>query len=214
MSECTPELMDTVLNFVQQLVSTGDLALAKLLRTKTEEKIEARKAALEVQPVLLPSVAISTKVSSLLDFKAHLLAEQMTLVDSELFSKVEVAEALLWAKEQKEEVIPNLTKFTEHFNNMSYWIRTRILQEEESKERDKLALKFIKIMKSLRRLSNFNSIFAILSALDSAPLRRLDWPRSITEGMKEFSALIDSSSSFRTYRQALAETDPPCIPYM
>lgn len=206
--------MDTVLNFVQQLVSSGDLALAKLLRTKTEEKIEAKKAALEVQPVLLPSVAISTKVSSVLDFKAHLLAEQMTLVDSELFSTVEVAEALLWAKEQKEEVIPNLTKFTEHFNNVSYWIRTRILQEEEAKERDKLAMKFIKIMKSLRRLSNFNSIFAILSALDSAPLRRLDWPRSITEGMKEFSALIDSSSSFRTYRQALAETDPPCIPYM
>lgn len=206
--------MDTVSNFVQQLVSSGDLALAKLLRTKTEEKIEARKAALEVQPILLPSVAISTKVSSVLDFKAHLLAEQMTLVDSELFSKVEVAEALLWAKEQKEEVIPNLTKFTEHFNNVSYWIRTRILQEEEAKERDKLAMKFIKIMKSLRRLSNFNSIFAILSALDSAPLRRLDWPRSITEGMKDFSALIDSSSSFRTYRQALAETDPPCIPYM
>jgi len=26
--------------------------------------------------------------------------------------------------------------------------------------------------------------------------------------------LIDSSSSFRAYRQALSETNPPCIPYM
>jgi len=28
---------------------------------------------------------------------------------------------LLWAKEQNEEKSPNLTQFTEHFNNMSYW---------------------------------------------------------------------------------------------
>lgn len=159
-------------------------------------------------------MAISMKVPTLLDYKADDIAEQMTLVDSELFSKVEVVEALLWAKEQREEVIPNLTKFTEHFNNMSYWIRTRLLQQEESKERDKLALRFIKVMKVLKKVNNFNSIFAILSALDSAPIRRLDWPRAFNDGMKEFSSLIDSSSSFRTYRQVLAETDPPCIPYM
>lgn len=69
-------------------------------------------------------------------------------------------------------------------------------------------------MKALRRLNNFNSYLALLSALDSAPLRRLDWQRAIVEGLREFSVLIDSSSSFRAYRQAVAETQPPCIPYM
>jgi Rap guanine nucleotide exchange factor 1 len=206
--------MSVVLAFVHDLVSKGNLALARVLRSKTLEKIESRKACFEPNTVHLPSMAISMKVPTLLDYKADDIAEQMTLVDSELFSKVEVAEALLWAKEQREEVIPNLTKFTEHFNNMSYWIRTRLLQEEESKERDKLGLRFIKVMKVLKKVKNFNSIFAILSALDSAPIRRLDWPRSFNDGMKEFSSLIDSSSSFRTYRQVLAETDPPCIPYM
>ena len=29
----------------------------------------------------------------------------------------------------------------------------------------------------LRKMSNFNSYLAILSALDSAPIRRLDWQR-------------------------------------
>lgn len=43
---------------------------------------------------------------------------------------------------------------------------------------------------------------------------RLEWHRTITDGLKEYCALIDSSSSFRAYRQALAETNPPCIPYM
>jgi Rap guanine nucleotide exchange factor 1 len=121
---------------------------------------------------------------------------------------------LVWAKEQKEELIPNLNTFTEHFNKMSYWTRSRILESEEAKDRERLVMKFIKIMKHLRKLNNFNSYLAILSALDSAPIRRLEWQRSITEGLKEYSALIDSSSSFRAYRQALADTEPPCIPYM
>ena len=34
-------------------------------------------------------------------------------------------------------------------------------------------MKFIKIMKWLRKMNNFNSYLAILSALDSAPIRRL-----------------------------------------
>ena len=34
---------------------------------------------------------------------------------------VQIPEVLLWAKEQSEELSPNLTTFTEHFNKMSYW---------------------------------------------------------------------------------------------
>jgi len=87
-------------------------------------------------------------------------------------------------------------------------------QQEEPKDRERLVMKFIKIMKWLRKHNNFNSYLALLSALDSAPIRRLEWQRSITEGLKEYCALIDSSSSFRAYRQALSESSPPCIPYV
>ena len=37
---------------------------------------------------------------------------------------VQIPEVLLWAKEQSEELSPNLTTFTEHFNKMSYWLVT------------------------------------------------------------------------------------------
>ncbi|KAM7415449.1 hypothetical protein PAMA_017792 [Pampus argenteus] len=50
--------------------------------------------------------------------------------------------------------------------------------------------------------------------LDSAPLRRLDWQKSTAEAREECSSLIDSSSSFRAYRVALSEVEPPCIPYL
>ena len=126
----------------------------------------------------------------------------------------QIPEILIWAKEQKEELIPNLSRFTEHFNKMSFWTRSQILACEEHKEREKYVLKFLKIMKHLKKLNNFNSYLAILSALGSAPISRLDWPKNTQETFKEYHALIDSSSSFRTYRTVLAMTKPPCIPYM
>lgn len=57
----------------------------------------------------------------LLDFKSEQIAEQMTLLDADLFMKIEIPEVLIWAQEQNEERSPNLTRFTEHFNKMSYW---------------------------------------------------------------------------------------------
>lgn len=92
--------------------------------------------------------------------------------------------------------------------------RSRILEQGEAREREKYVLKFMKVMKHLRKMNNFNSYLALLSALESSPIRRLDWQKQITDGLKEYGALIDSSSSFRAYRTALAETQPPCIPYL
>lgn len=34
------------------------------------------------------------------------------------------------------------------------------------------------------------------------------------QGLAEYCTLIDSSSSFRAYRAALADVEPPCIPYL
>ena len=89
-----------------------------------------------------------------------------------------------------------------------------ILQQHDAKDRDKYILKFIKVMRHLRKLNNFNSYWALSAALVSAPICRLEWQKQITEGVKEYLALIDSSGSFRMYRQVLADTQPPCIPYI
>lgn len=70
---------------------------------------------------ILPSRAVMTIVPSLIDLKSADIAEQMTLLDAELFKKIEIPEVLIWAQEQCEERSPNLTRFTEHFNKMSYW---------------------------------------------------------------------------------------------
>ena len=174
--------------------------MAKLLRVKLIEKalIYKQKASLTVPT--LSSRALVAQPPTLLDLKSAEIAEQMTLLDAELFQKIEIPEVLIWAQEQCEERSPNLTRFTEHFNKMSYWYdvwsckeafglaygtnlyiptlhsraRTQILSQNDAKDREKHVIKFIKIMKHLRKINNYNSYLALLSALDSAPIRRYD----------------------------------------
>ncbi|XP_048469586.1 rap guanine nucleotide exchange factor 1-like isoform X3 [Rhincodon typus] len=216
---CLVELSDDILKLLTELVfrlvCSGELSLARVLRKNILDKVDQKKT-VKYASLMKPLAArgVAARPGTLHDFHSHEIAEQLTLLDAELFYKIEIPEVLLWAKEQNEEKSPNLTEFTEHFNNMSYWVRSIIIQQEKAQDRERLLLKFIKIMKHLRKLNNFNSYLAILSALDSAPIRRLEWQKQTSEGLAEYCTLIDSSSSFRAYRAALAEVEPPCIPYL
>ncbi|XP_062497136.1 rap guanine nucleotide exchange factor 1 isoform X5 [Pezoporus occidentalis] len=213
--ELTEEILKLLMDLVFRLVCNGELSLARVLRKNILDKVDQKKMLSYTNSIKpLAARGVAARPGTLHDFHSHEIAEQLTLLDAELFYKIEIPEVLLWAKEQNEEKSPNLTQFTEHFNNMSYWVRSIIMLQEKAQDRERLLLKFIKIMKHLRKLNNFNSYLAILSALDSAPIRRLEWQKQTSEGLAEYCTLIDSSSSFRAYRAALADVEPPCIPYL
>ncbi|XP_054467252.1 LOW QUALITY PROTEIN: rap guanine nucleotide exchange factor 1 [Anoplopoma fimbria] len=215
-TELDSDLLLLLMELVFSLLIGGELGSALLLRSNILSKMEQKWQLIGSPQSLRPLAArgVAARPGTLLDFRSQDLAEQLTLLDSELFCKIQLPELLMWSKEQNDEKSPNLTEFTQHFNNVSYWVRSVIILQDKSQDREKLLLKFLKTMKHLRRLNNFNSYLAILSALDSAPLRRLDWQKNTAEALEEYSSLIDSSSSFRAYRAALAEVEPPCIPYL
>ncbi|CAJ0938322.1 unnamed protein product, partial [Mesorhabditis belari] len=208
--EINKELVAIVTNFVYRLIRDGNFQLARLLRTRLIERIESSAV------VRQPTVYMDRlkKGETLLDFRSATIAQQLTLLDQRLFQAIEPAELLWWAEAQDEKRCPNLVAFTEQFNKMSYWVRTVVLTPKEHKERERYMNKFVKIMKQLRRLGNFNAYLAILSALDSGPVRRLEWGKMATEQLKEHAVIMDSSGSFKIYRTALVETAPPCIPYV
>ncbi|KAM4576137.1 rap guanine nucleotide exchange factor 1-like [Odontesthes bonariensis] len=215
-TELDSDLLLLLMDLVFSLLIGGELGPAHLLHKNILSKMEKRWRLMDSPQSLRPLAAkgVAARPGTLLDFRSLDLAEQLTLLDSELFCKIELPEVLLWSKEQNEERSPNLTEFTQHFNNVSFWVRSVIILQDKPQDREKLLQKFLKVMKHLRKLNNFNSYLSILSALDSAPLRRLDWQKSTSETLEEFGSLIDSSSSFRAYRAALAEVEPPCIPYL
>ncbi|XP_078451813.1 rap guanine nucleotide exchange factor 1-like [Lampetra planeri] len=214
-SELTDEVVCLLAGVVCACVTGGDLPLARPLRDTLVTRVMARRAhAQATSGTPLASLAVSARPASVHDFRSLELAEQLTLLDSELLQKIEIPEVLLWAKDQNDEKSPNLTRFTEHFNAVSYWAQTVLIQADKQSERERLAHKFLKIMKHLRRLNNYNSYLALLSALEASAIARLTWPKSVTETMAEFRQLIDSSGSFSNYRSALEKAQPPCLPYL
>ena len=90
LGDCNDKVLEILMDFIYQLVNRGDLALAKVLRAKCIEKMDQRQNGIHSASVLLPSINVTTRQSSLCDFKSEHLAEQMTLLDSELFLKIEV----------------------------------------------------------------------------------------------------------------------------
>lgn len=109
-----------IMEFVQQLIAYGEITLAKALRVKHLERHNAKQLVIRGPLVEFPPAKVPSTYN-LLDFKSEQIAEQMTFLDAELFMKIEIPEVLIWAQEQNEERSPNLTRFTEHFNKMSYW---------------------------------------------------------------------------------------------
>lgn len=214
-TELTDELLQELSRFEYKLLSKGDLKLALYFRKKLSEKLELRKSHQVTAEYPGHYLALrDQRQYTLLDFKSSEIADQMTLLDSELFSKFGIPELLYYSREQNEEQCPNLATFAMQINRMSSWVKTQILKSNPQ-DREKYYKRFIKIMKHLRRVNNnFNSCIAILSGLESTDVRRLDWPKASTDMLKEYCDLFDFEGSYRAYRQALAETRPPCIPHL
>ena len=206
--ELDKSLFDQLRSEVHRLLNLGELRLAKDLRDKIVNYC------IKLQVNHMPIYSPTKGSSELFDFKSIDLAQQMSVLDTDYFIKIELPEVLRWGKEQSDTLSPNLSRFIGHFNSMSFWVRTLILNESRQQEREKMYKKFLKIMRILKKLNNFTSFLAILSALDSTPVRRLEWQKQCTEMLAEDCKLIDSTSAFKSYRKALSEAKPPCIPYL
>ena len=134
-------LLERLTEFITSLIRKGNLGLARALRSQFILKYEERRTRL-LPDFDMANLSLTSRRLNLLNFKSVDCAEQMTLLDSQLFQRIDSAELLTWVQEQSEEKSLNLTKFTEHFNNMSYWTRTLILQQPDAKVRPGIELNF------------------------------------------------------------------------
>ena len=89
-------VMELLSDFIAELVNDGELMLARALRTKFIQKYEDRK--LRLLPELDTSGLSFSHKTGLLSFKSMDLAEQMTLLDAQLFLRLDSAELILWVQ--------------------------------------------------------------------------------------------------------------------
>ncbi|XP_066502194.1 rap guanine nucleotide exchange factor 6-like isoform X2 [Hoplias malabaricus] len=113
----------------------------------------------------------------------------------------------------------HLKQFEEIINQETFWVATEILREANSLKRMKTIKHFIKIALHCRECKNFNSMFAIISGLNLAPIARLrgTWeklPSKYEKLFRDLQDIFDPSRNMAKYRNILSSqsVQPPIIP--
>ncbi|XP_015260246.1 PREDICTED: rap guanine nucleotide exchange factor 6-like isoform X6 [Cyprinodon variegatus] len=157
---------------------------------------------------------------SLLQLSTMEVAAQLSMRDFELFRNIESTEYVEdLFKLDSSAGCTNLKQFEEVMNQETFWVASEILKEPNTLKRMKTIKHFIKIALHCRECKNFNSMFAIISGLNLAPVARLrsSWEKLPSKYEKLFEDLqdvFDPSRNMAKYRNVLSSQSmqPPIIP--
>ncbi|XP_051903561.1 rap guanine nucleotide exchange factor 6-like isoform X7 [Hippocampus zosterae] len=157
---------------------------------------------------------------SLLQLSTMEVAAQLSMRDFELFRNIESTEYVddLF-KLDSAAGGGHLKRFEEVINQETFWVATELLKEPNALKRMKTVKHFVKIALHCQECKNFNSMFAIISGLNLAPVARLRslWEKLPSKYDKLFGDLqdvFDPSRNMAKYRNVLSgqSMQPPVIP--
>ncbi|XP_060791811.1 rap guanine nucleotide exchange factor 6 isoform X3 [Neoarius graeffei] len=113
----------------------------------------------------------------------------------------------------------HIKQFEELINQETFWVATEILHGANALKRMKTIKHFIKIALQCRECKNFNSMFAIISGLNLAPVARLrgTWeklPSKYEKLFRDLQDIFDPSRNMAKYRNILSSQSMqlPIIP--
>ncbi|XP_061107744.1 rap guanine nucleotide exchange factor 2-like isoform X2 [Conger conger] len=157
---------------------------------------------------------------SLLQLSTVEVATQLSMRNFELFCNIEPTEYIDDLFKLKSRTgSANLKSFEEVINQETFWVATEIIREPNQLKRMKTVKHFVKIALHCRECKNFNSMFAIISGLNLAPVSRLrgTWeklPSKYEKLFQDLQDLFDPSRNMAKYRNVLNNQNlqPPIIP--
>ncbi|KNC96346.1 uncharacterized protein SPPG_08247 [Spizellomyces punctatus DAOM BR117] len=169
-------------------------------------------------PPVLPK---SLKKLVLLDIDPLELARQLTLIESKLFNAIQPLELVgqEWAKKNERSLAVNVRAMTRLANEITSWVAGSILAEVDVKRRAAMVKHFIKVGERCLSLNNFNTLMAILSALNSSTISRLKrtWEHvssKIRISLETLKKATDHSRNYAEYRAYLKRVQGPCLPFL
>ncbi|KAI5758597.1 RGL3 [Gulo gulo luscus] len=155
----------------------------------------------------------------LLDFSVDEVAEQLTLLDVELFSRVRSCECLgsVWSQRDRPgaaSTAPTVRATVTQFNMVIGCVLGSVLGEQglAAPQRAQRLEKWIRVAQRCRELRNFSSLRAILSALQSNPIYRLkrSWGAVSRERLSTFrklSQIFSDENNHLSSREILSQEE-------
>jgi hypothetical protein len=219
-------LPERCMDFLDRCISSNDPLKGvasgirqNLLRKKSGDEATITKASTNPPPVLLG--ARDSALSNLMDLNAEEIARQLTLIEWDIWVKIQPWECLglSWTKKNKETAAPNVLALINRFNVVSGWVATTICTLESVKKRTKAIGKFLEISGHLMAMGNVNGVMEVVSGLGRGAVFRLKqtWEGLTSQQRKtyeEVKKLTDRSLSYANLRAAVKKLNPPCIPYL
>uniref|UniRef100_A0A8C3CP91 Ral guanine nucleotide dissociation stimulator like 2 n=1 Tax=Cairina moschata TaxID=8855 RepID=A0A8C3CP91_CAIMO len=159
----------------------------------------------------------------ILAFQAQEVAEQLTLMEADLFVRLVPYECLgaLWSQRDKkgqERACPSVRATVRQFNRLAGAVVRSCLGGAGLRppQRARLLEKWIRVAEECRALRNFSSLCAIVSALQSSPVHRLkhSWEeigRDAQRSYEELSAICSEQDNYSASRQLLFQG---VVPYL
>ncbi|XP_017771929.1 PREDICTED: ras-specific guanine nucleotide-releasing factor 2-like isoform X2 [Nicrophorus vespilloides] len=155
------------------------------------------------------------------NFSALEIAEQLTLIDHQIFVGITNDEFLCqaWMKKDKDTRAPHIILMTKRFNDVSRLVISDIVRRQNLTSRVAALEKWVTIADIERCLQNFNGVLQICAALNNSAIFRLKktWEkisRSTKTTLDKLQSIVSSDGRFRLLRDYLQKCDPPCIPYL
>ncbi|RIA82652.1 hypothetical protein C1645_787919 [Glomus cerebriforme] len=134
----------------------------------------------------------------ILEFAPHMIAYQLTLIESAIFLEIDPAVLLTHSTKNPD---PKITASTDFFNYLTRVVERSILLPLEASSRAQIINHWVKVAVKLHELHNFQTLKAILAALGTPPIKRLKrtWACIPKKSMVKLEALSDMMSETRNY---------------
>ncbi|KAM8974283.1 ral guanine nucleotide dissociation stimulator-like 3 [Pelodytes ibericus] len=159
--------------------------------------------------------------NALLSYPSQEVAEQLTLIDVDLFQRLQSCHCLgsIWSQRDKKEnrhVAPSVRATVAQFNAVAACVTASVLSDIplRPQQRAKVLEKWICIAQHCRFLRNFSSLRAILSALQSNSIYRLkrSWSSVSRDNLNIFhklSAIFSDENNHEISREILTKDEIP-----
>lgn len=136
----------------------------------------------------------------LITVPAEQLAQQLTLVETELFDAVTPVELLvrLWGHEEEgHNLAKRLEMLIAWFNQMSYWVARTVCTPNDAALRARCIEYFVAVADSCRLQHNLASVMAIIAGLSLSAVQRLSKTWAVRIGRLRCALFLGSSFALR-----------------